>query len=296
MDLQAYLEHKNRLVELALDRWLPPEADEPAKLHQAMRYSVFAGGKRIRPVLTIAAAEAVGGAIEQALPAACALELIHTYSLIHDDLPAMDDDDYRRGRLSNHKVFGEAVAILAGDALLTHAFELLVLQSAAAGVTAAKINSAVQELARAAGASGMIAGQVMDLAAEGQKVDLKHLEKIHQNKTAALLQAAVRIGALVSGANDRQVDALTVYAASLGLAFQIKDDILDIEGESEKLGKPVGSDLLRDKSTYPSLLGLAEAKRLLDQQIKNSLQAADIFAERGKILQDIALFIRDREF
>jgi geranylgeranyl diphosphate synthase, type II len=296
MTLQAYLTEKNKLVEDCLDRWLPGEDSVPAQLHQAMRYSLFAGGKRIRPVLTIAAAEAVDGDINKVLPAAAALELIHTYSLIHDDLPAMDDDDYRRGRLSNHKVFGEATAILAGDALLTFAFELLVRESLIAGVEAEKINFALLELASAAGTFGMIGGQAMDLSAEGQKVNLNGLETIHKCKTGALLRAAVRIGAGVSGANQAQLQGLTSYAESLGLAFQIKDDILDIEGESQKLGKQAGSDLLKDKSTYPSLLGLQEAKRLLNQQIDNSLQGTDIFDEKGKILREIALFVRDREF
>jgi geranylgeranyl diphosphate synthase, type II len=296
MTLQAYLTEKNKLVEDCLDRWLPGEDSIPAQLHQAMRYSLFAGGKRIRPVLTIAAAEAVDGDINKVLPAAAALELIHTYSLIHDDLPAMDDDDYRRGRLSNHKVFGEATAILAGDALLTFAFELLVRESLIAGVEAEKINFALLELASAAGTFGMIGGQAMDLSAEGQKVNLNGLETIHKCKTGALLRAAVRIGAGVSGANQAQLQGLTSYAESLGLAFQIKDDILDIEGESQKLGKQAGSDLLKDKSTYPSLLGLQEAKRLLNQQIDNSLQGTDIFDEKGKILREIALFVRDREF
>jgi geranylgeranyl diphosphate synthase, type II len=296
MTLQAYLTEKNKLVEDCLDRWLPGEDSIPAQLHQAMRYSLFAGGKRIRPVLTIAAAEAVDGDINKVLPAAAALELIHTYSLIHDDLPAMDDDDYRRGRLSNHKVFGEATAILAGDALLTFAFELLVRESLIAGVEAEKINFALLELASAAGTFGMIGGQAMDLSAEGQKVNLNGLETIHKCKTGALLRAAVRIGAGVSGANQAQLQGLTSYAESLGLAFQIKDDILDIEGESQKLGKQAGSDLLKDKSTYPSLLGLQEAKRLLSQQIDNSLQGTDIFDEKGKILREIALFVRDREF
>ncbi|HZW82694.1 MAG TPA: farnesyl diphosphate synthase [Candidatus Deferrimicrobium sp.] len=296
MTLQTYLTEKNKLVESCLDQWLPREDAEPAKLHQAMRYSLFAGGKRIRPILTIAAAEAVDGDISKVLPAATALELIHTYSLIHDDLPAMDDDDYRRGRLSNHKMFGEATAILAGDALLTFAFELLVRESIGAGVEAEKITFALLELSSAAGTFGMIGGQAMDLSAEGQKVNLDGLETIHKCKTGALLRAAVRIGAGVSGANQEQLQALTSYAESLGLAFQIKDDILDIEGDSQKLGKQAGSDLLKDKSTYPSILGLQEAKRLLNQQIDNSLQSADIFAEKGKILRDIALFVRDREF
>jgi len=295
MDLRTYLEDRNRLVDKALDRWLPEDDIEPEIIHQAMRYSVFAGGKRLRPVLAIAAAEAVGGRIEQVLPAACALELIHTYSLIHDDLPAMDDDDFRRGRPSNHKMFGEAIAILAGDALLTYAFELLVSESQKAGVEPAKVNAVIKEISWAAGNSGMIGGQVLDLKAEGQKVDLAGLENIHRRKTGALLRAAVRAGAILSEASSKQLDDLTGYAEALGLAFQIKDDILDIEGDSAKLGKPVGSDLAKDKSTYPSILGLDQSKALLNEQVEKALQMVERFAGKGKILSDLAVFVRDRE-
>ncbi len=296
MDLQSYLTEVNTLVDRALDRWLPGQKLKPGIIHQAMRYSVFAGGKRLRPVLTIAASESVGGTQGKALPAACALELVHTYSLIHDDLPAMDDDDFRRGRPSSHKVYGEAVAILAGDALLTYAFELLVRESLNLGSDAGLVSSQVQELAQAAGTAGMIGGQVLDLEAEGRKVDLAGLEEIHHRKTGALLKAAVRLGAIAAGAGWEELTDLTAYAEALGLAFQIKDDLLDVEGDSAKLGKPVGSDAAKDKSTYPSIIGLEQSKLMLAEQTETALKLAGHFGDKGRILAELALFVRDREF
>lgn len=295
MELQQYLRERNAMVDAALDRWLPEEEDLPGEIHRAMRYSLFAGGKRLRPILVLASTEIIGGSLQQALPAACSLELIHTYSLIHDDLPAMDDDDMRRGRPSNHIVFGEAIAVLAGDALLTFAFELLIRESLQAGVQAQTLSKITAEMAAAAGTSGMIGGQVLDLAAEDQRVDLCGLEQIHRWKTGALLQAAVRMGAIVAGAGEKELTALTRYAKCLGLAFQIKDDILDIEGDSIKLGKLTGSDTANNKSTYPSLLGLDKAKILLDEQIKLALAAIEPFGEQSSILAQLALFVRDRE-
>ena len=296
MDLQSYLKSKLEVIDGCLDNWLPSEEAEPGEIHQAMRYSVFAGGKRIRPILALAAAEALGGKPEQVLPAACALELIHTYSLIHDDLPAMDDDDMRRGRPSNHKVFGEAIAILAGDALLTYSFELAVSQSLQAGVAAGVLARVIEEISQASGTLGMLGGQVLDLAAEGQRVDLAGLENIHRRKTGALLRASVRVGAIIAGADTSQLQRLTRYAEALGLAFQIKDDILDIEGDSAKLGKLVGSDLAKDKSTYPALLGLDQAKQLLGAQVKIALEMCETFEpQEGIILAQIAKFVRDRE-
>ncbi len=296
MDLQTYLTEVNTLVERALDRWLPGQKVNPGIIHQAMRYSIFAGGKRLRPVLAIAASESVGGTQGKALPAACAMELIHTYSLIHDDLPAMDDDDFRRGRPSNHKVYGEAVAILAGDALLTYAFELLVRESLNLGSEPGVVAVLVQELAQAAGTAGMIGGQVLDLQAEGRKVDLAGLEEIHHRKTGALLKAAVRLGAIAAGAAQEQLADITAYAEALGLAFQIKDDLLDVEGDSLKLGKPVGSDVAKNKSTYPSILGLDRSKSMLAEQTDKAVKLAGKFGARGGILADLALFVRDREF
>ncbi|MDA8441159.1 MAG: polyprenyl synthetase family protein [Peptococcaceae bacterium] len=294
-ELNAFISEHNNLVEQALDRWLPAATQEPALIHQAMRYSLFAGGKRLRPILVLAAAQAVGGHREQVLPAACALEMIHTYSLIHDDLPAMDNDDLRRGMLTNHKVFGEATAILAGDALLTCAFELFAERALEVGVSAHTVVQVIKEIACASGTAGMIGGQVLDLAAEGKKVTPEQLAHIHNYKTGALLRASVRVGALISGASSVQLEFLTQYAECLGLAFQIKDDILDIEGDSVTLGKPAGSDLANQKSTYPALLGLAESKRLLAEQIDLALQALHHFGSQRSVLAELAVFVRDRE-
>jgi len=296
LDFNKYIEEKNKRVNEAMDGWLPNEAVEPSVLHRAMRYSLFAGGKRLRPVLGIAAAECVGGDMEKALPAACAVELIHTYSLIHDDLPVMDNDDYRRGKLSNHKVFGDANAILAGDALLTYAFELVTRESLQCGLSPETVNALVLEIATASGTAGMVGGQVMDLASEGKQVEFAILEELHRRKTGALLRAAVRVGALSAGADPQQLARLSVYAESLGLAFQIKDDILDVEGDSEKLGKAVGSDVSNQKSTYPAIIGLEQSKILLEEQVDRALQLAKSFGERGRILAELAKFIRDRDF
>lgn len=295
MDLQEYLVKKTKLVDDALEKWLPAEDCSPELIHQAMRYSVFAGGKRLRPVLVLAACESIAGTYDRALPAACALELIHTYSLIHDDLPAMDDDDFRRGKPTSHRKFGEAIAILAGDALLTYAFELLARESLTGGVNPGAVAEIIREIAWAAGTQGMVGGQVLDLAAEGKKVDLTGLKQIHRWKTGALLTASVRVGAIIGGANPQQLDLLTGYAQALGLAFQIKDDILDVEGDTAKLGKTVGSDLANDKSTYPSILGLDQAKAMLDEQVKIALGIVDKFGEEGKVFAELALFVKNRE-
>ena len=258
-DLAAYLAERRRLVDEALAACLPPEDATPSSAHRAMRYSVMAGGKRLRPILVIAGAEAVGGTAATVLPTACALELIHTYSLIHDDLPAMDDDDYRRGRLTSHKVFGEAIAILAGDALLTHAFRLIA-ENAARVSDPAVIREVILEVADAAGTSGMVGGQVVDIESEGKAVTAETLEYIHLHKTAALIRAALRVGALLAGARPADVAAIGEAGESLGLAFQIVDDILDVEGTLAELGKSAGSDERKQKATYPALHSI-EASR-----------------------------------
>jgi geranylgeranyl diphosphate synthase type II len=261
--VRPYLESRCALVDRALERLLPTEDTAPATLHRAMRYSIFAGGKRLRPVLVLAAAEACGGAVENALPAACAVECLHTYSLIHDDLPCMDDDDLRRGRPTSHKVFGEAMAVLAGDALQALAFESVCRMSPAPGYTGADY---VCELAQAAGSRHLIAGQVMDLEGEGQPLDADALRAIHEGKTAALLTCCTRLGGMSAGGSATQLDALTRFGRSLGLAFQVIDDILDVTQTSETLGKTAGKDIAAGKATYPSILGLdasrAEAARL----------------------------------
>ena len=258
-DLQAYLKERRALVDAALERSLPPEETPPPTVHRAMRYSVMAGGKRLRPILVIAGAEAVGGAPDTVMPSACALELIHTYSLIHDDLPAMDDDDYRRGRLTSHKVFGEAVAILAGDALLTLAFKLVAANTALVP-NPLVLRDVVTELADAAGTCGMVGGQVVDIESEGKTITAETLEYIHRHKTAALIRASLRVGALFAGGDAASVAAISEAGSDLGLAFQIVDDILDVEGTLAELGKSAGSDERKQKATYPALHGI-EASR-----------------------------------
>jgi geranylgeranyl diphosphate synthase type II len=259
-DLEGYFAERRRAVDAALDRWLPPATAYPPAVHEAMRYSVFAGGKRLRPVLVIAGAEAAGGRMADVMPAACAFEMIHTYSLIHDDLPAMDDDDYRRGRLTSHKVFGEAIAILAGDGLLTHALGVVAANAGLGKAAADALPQVLAEVTDAAGVAGMIGGQAVDIQSEGGQVSAETLEYIHTHKTGALIRAALRVGGLLVGAADPVLAALTRYGDALGLAFQIVDDILDVEGSLETLGKTAGSDRRKKKVTYPDFHGL-EASR-----------------------------------
>ena len=271
-DFNAYLAAQKQLVEAALDDSLGPE--RPESLREAMRYSLLAGGKRLRPILCLAACELAGGDPALAMPTAVALEMIHTMSLIHDDLPAMDNDDLRRGRPTNHKVYGDAVAILAGDALLTRAFEMVALRSP--GVPADRLLKVVGELSLVSGAPGLVGGQVVDLECEGKEVDLETLEYIHLHKTGALLKACVITGALIGGADEEQLNSLRTYARGIGLAFQIVDDILDVTASSAVLGKPAGKDLIADKTTYPKLLGLEESReraKTLIQEAKTSLDA-----------------------
>jgi geranylgeranyl diphosphate synthase type II len=259
-DLGSYLTARRALVDAALDGALPAEDRPPATLHRAMRYSVMAGGKRLRPILVIAGAEAAGGAAGAVMETACALELIHTYSLIHDDLPAMDDDDYRRGRLTSHKVFGEAIAILAGDALLTLAFRLIA-GSARPPLDPAIVCRVAAEVADAAGTDGMVGGQVVDIESEGKTVSPETLDYIHAHKTAALIRVALRAGALLAGAHEDAVAAIGRAGENLGVAFQIVDDILDVEGSLEELGKTAGSDERKKKVTYPAVHGLEASRR-----------------------------------
>ena len=291
MDLKAYLDARRATVDAALDEVLPPETVEPVTIHRAMRYSVLAPGKRLRPILVIAGAEAVGGRADAVLDTACALELIHAYSLIHDDLPAMDDDDYRRGRLTSHKVFGEAMAILAGDALLTLAFRL-VATNAARVAPAALVGTVVAEIADAAGTDGMVGGQVVDIASEGKSISPEMLDYIHLHKTAALIRAALRVGALLAGGPAEHVEAISRAGQSLGLAFQIVDDILDVEGSLAELGKSAGSDERKKKATYPSLHGLPASKqraRELIEETKRLLLPLGSSAEPIRVLADFVL-------
>jgi len=260
VDLKAYLDSRRALVDTALDAVLPPEAAAPVTLHRAMRYSVLAPGKRLRPILVIAGAEAVGGEAATVMDTACAMELIHAYSLIHDDLPAMDDDDYRRGRLTNHKVFGDAIAILAGDALLTLAFQLIA-GNAARMSDPRLIAHVIADVAEAAGTNGMVGGQVVDIESEGKVVTAETLDYIHLRKTAALIRVSLRAGAILAGGRPEHIEAVSRAGEALGLAFQIVDDILDVEGSLAELGKTAGSDERKKKATYPAYHGLEASKR-----------------------------------
>ena len=285
-DIQAWLKARTATVEAALDRWVPAETAPPVNIHKAMRYSLFAGGKRIRPILCMEAARAVGGELDGVADAACPLELIHTYSLIHDDLPALDNDDLRRGRPTCHKVFGEAMAILAGDSLLTLAFEVLAKLT---GVDAARRACLVAELATAAGTvGGMIAGQVNDLEGEGQPPTAALLDTIHRAKTGALLRCSLRMGAIYAGSSDQQLSALTCYGERIGLAFQIVDDILDVEQSSEALGKTAGKDVAQHKITFPAVYGIRQSHEMAEAERQNAHRALEPFGERGSRLREIA--------
>jgi len=294
MNLREYLKEKGKIVEEALNRYLPKESEMPVTLHKAMRYSMMAGGKRIRPILCIASCEAVGGKIKNVLPVACALEMVHTYSLIHDDLPAMDNDDLRRGRPTSHKVFGEAVAILAGDALLTEAFEIMTDFNLRKTIRPDAILDVISDLARAAGSFGMVGGQVVDMESEGKEIDLPTLEYLHTHKTGALILAAIKGGAKIGEGTDEEIEALTRYGECLGLAFQIADDILDIEGNIEEIGKDVGSDLEKRKATYPSIVGMAESKERASELIDMAIDSLKGFDEKAGPLREIAKYVVER--
>jgi len=296
MDLKTYLKEQVTRVDAALDRYLPKETELPHSVHKAMRYSVFAGGKRVRPILMLAACHAVGGDSVCALPAACAMEMIHTYSLIHDDLPDMDDDDFRRGNPTNHKVFGEAIAILAGDALLTEAFKLTSDPRFAEGCDASGLLAVIHEIATCAGSYGMVGGQVIDMESEGRPdIDLATVQYIHTHKTGALIKASVVAGALLGGAAGEQLAAITRYGEAAVLAFQIADDILDIEGTTEEIGKDAGSDQARGKATYPAVMGLAAAKEEAQCMMDEALGALEIFGAEADPLREIARYIVQRK-
>jgi len=291
-DLGAYMKQRMAAVDAALDRFLPPESERPESLHKAMRYSVFAGGKRLRPVLVIAGAEAVGGTAEQVMPTACAMELIHTYSLVHDDLPAMDNDDFRRGVPTNHKVFGEATAILAGDALLTLAFRLVAENARKTNISALEV---VVDIADAAGHGGMVAGQVADLEAEGRQVGADTVDYIHAHKTGALIRASLRAGAMLCGAGAEQVRALSVAGADLGLAFQIVDDILDVVASSEELGKTAGKDQIQQKATYPAIHGIEVSRARAAFLIRDAEEALRVLGPRAEPIRALGRFILERK-
>lgn len=296
MDLKKYLDQKREIIDEALNQYLPPETEYPQTIHEAMRYSVFAGGKRLRPILVIAAAEVVGGRAEDVLPTACGIELIHTFSLIHDDLPAIDNDDYRRGKLTCHKVFGEDMAILAGDGLLTHAFQLLAQNSEIKTINKEAIPLVIKEVAGAIGTLGLIGGQVVDVQSEGKEIDFPRLEYIHTHKTGALIAISLKVGATLMDAQEEEIEALFQYGKLIGLAFQIVDDILNVEGDEVQLGKPVGSDLRQKKATYPALFGIEESRQKARRLIEEAKKELEIFGEKGEILRLLADFIVERTF
>lgn len=294
MDIRRYLDQKREEVDRFLETIIPDAKTPPTTLHEGMRYSLFAGGKRVRPILAIAAAEAVGSSSQAILAVASSLELIHTYSLIHDDLPSMDNDDYRRGKPTNHKVYGEAMAILAGDALLTLAFELCSRQDLMDGLAPARQVQLIYELAVGSGNLGMVGGQVLDIQAENKDIDLTTLQTIHRHKTGMLIRAAVRMGAIAAAATAAQLNWLTAYAEDIGLAFQIADDVLNVTGTREELGKDANTDAQRGKKTYPTFYGVEGARSLADQCVTRGIGHLDSFDSRADPLRELARYIAAR--
>lgn len=291
-DLASYLKAKKELVEQALDASLP--IGKPEKIYEAMRYSLLAGGKRLRPILCLATCELMGGTSEMAMPTACALEMIHTMSLIHDDLPAMDNDDYRRGKLTNHKVYGEDIAILAGDGLLAYAFEYVAAQTR--NVPSDRVLQTIARLGRTVGAAGLVGGQVLDLESEGRSdISVETLSFIHTHKTGALLETSVVSGAILAGADDDRIQGLSRYAKNIGLAFQIVDDILDITATQEELGKTAGKDLQAQKATYPSLWGLEESRVQAKQLVDSAIAQLEVYGDKADPLRAIASYIVTRK-
>ena len=293
-DLSSYLDSKRGEINASLEKCLQTAPDS-GRLVTAMRYSLMVGGKRLRPVLCLAAAEAVGGQTEDAMPAACALEMIHTYSLIHDDLPSMDNDDLRRGKPTSHVKFDEATAILAGDALLTMAFQVISDVTFIGEHLTTRWLKVIQRISRAAGCWGMVEGQMRDMAAENNTITRQALDQMHALKTGALIEASVYAGAVLGDGDLAQIDSLGMYASSIGLAFQVKDDILNVEGDPALLGKGVGTDALHEKSTYPSIMGLEGSKRFARELIDNALEALKHFDHRSDPLRAIAEYIIKRK-
>ncbi len=292
-ELKSYLAERGKRVDAALDTCLPRPNRRPATIHKAMRHSVFAGGKRLRPVLCLAAADACGGDPENAMPAACAVELMHTYSLVHDDLPSMDDDDLRRGRPTCHKIFGEGMAVLCGDALLTEAFAVL---ARIRPTPRYRTGDFVGELAETGGSRKLIGGQVMDLEGEGKPTDKRQLVRIHETKTAALLTTSLRLGAMSANATPARLDAVSRFGRALGLAFQVIDDILDVTQSSETLGKTAGKDAATDKATYPAILGLDASRREAARLTRTAMRALDPLRGKAARLRQIAEYLLVREY
>ena len=291
-DLQQFLATRTKTVNVALDKFLPSDKTRPATIHKAMRYSLFAGGKRMRPALCLAAAAACGGREADALPLACAVECIHTYSLIHDDLPAMDNDDFRRGKPTNHKVFGEGIAVLAGDALLTQAFEIA---TQAKGWPRYPHRDLILEIAKASGSLQLVAGQVADLEGEGKKLSVDELRYIHERKTSALLCCAVRLGGMSANCTAAQLKALTDFGYHVGLAFQVIDDILDVTQTSEQLGKTAGKDAAEQKATYPAIVGLEKSRQIAEQLTAKAFASLKTFKGRAVALEALAEFLLGRD-
>lgn len=302
-NIKSYLASKRELVDRKLDSLLKYSPKNTSPLEESIRYSALSGGKRLRPILMIASNEAFGGKEQMVLPIACAIEMIHTYSLIHDDLPCMDDDSLRRGIATNHNVYGEAVAVLAGDALLTDAFNIMVREGLSSGLRPKILTEVVGDISHAAGSKGMIKGQSIDLTLEGTKLTLEgtkdvsvgQVEKMHSLKTGALIEVSVTVGAKIGGANEKQIKKLVTYAKALGLAFQIVDDVLDIEG-GKSIGKEVGADARNKKTTYPELVGLKRSKRKAQELTKKAFKALKDFDDKATPLREIALYLADRNF
>ncbi|HBF5724605.1 TPA: polyprenyl synthetase family protein [Clostridioides difficile] len=295
MEFKQCLKEKASLVEKVLKEYMPKEEGYQKTVIEAMNYSLSAGGKRLRPILTLEACKIVGGNEDEAIPFAIAIEMIHTYSLIHDDLPALDNDDLRRGRPTNHKVYGEAMGILAGDALLNYAFEVM-LAGSINKENPEKYLKAINEIAKGAGIYGMIGGQVVDVESENKQIEKEKLDYIHMNKTAAMMVGCMRAGATIGGANSEQMEEITKYAKNIGLSFQIVDDILDIVGDEAKLGKKVGSDIENHKSTYPSLLGLDKSKEIAHNLIDEAKKSIEKLSDDVDFLKGLAEYIIDREY
>ncbi|MBW1856686.1 MAG: polyprenyl synthetase family protein [Deltaproteobacteria bacterium] len=293
--IKHYLDERKTLVDKALQKFMPNPSGLASDVIKAMNYSLFAGGKRIRPILCIAGAEAVGGSADSVVPVACAIELIHTYSLIHDDLPVMDNDDFRRGKPTNHTVFGEAVALLAGDGLLTLAFNLMAGYGAEKEVEKKALLRVIDLIASAAGYRGMVGGQVVDIIYEGKEPDATVVEYIHRHKTAALISVSVTAGTILAGGNEDEGEAMNSYGQQIGLAFQIADDILNIEGDRKAMGKGTGSDKEKGKITYPSVFGTAESKTIQKELIENAIESLKKFDTRAEPLRDLARYIINRK-
>lgn len=294
--LQTYLREKKEIIEKFLENYLSKQTTHPAIIFEAAGYSLFAGGKRIRPILCIAAWEASGGDDDgDILPAACALELIHTYSLIHDDLPAMDNDDYRRGRLTNHRVYGEDIAILAGDGLLTEAFALLSRRDLMVNIDPAKRLQVIETVATAAGMQGLIGGQVLDLQAEGKNIGLDALQQMHNLKTGALIVASLKTGGILAGASQEVLDCLVAYGMRIGLTFQIADDLLNVEGDAAEMGKSTGSDARRGKATFPAFMSCEESRTLAARLTEEALGFLAGFDRKAEPLRQLARFILERK-